>query len=380
MMAVVKVDEAVEEVAAEARCADVAVEEKEVVAVVAVEVETVAAGAARETMTGSLETTELESRLKTREEAAARATGEPLRMMCLRRVRRRTQPSTLKARKKSQPSRRSQRLPENSLLKSWRQSLPGKRRRSRCPWTNGKPSKPRRRVPSSTCGKLVRDPTLTPSGRRRRSTRRRMRRRMTRRRRKPLSTFSDQLARRSLTSTSPLLTKVDVAEVTVDVGVVAVAKDGDVGVVDAVMAKDAHPTGSAAKVRRVNVAPQGSPGSQDLRERKASNSQGEVEVKEAEVAAVERDGDAARAVDVVKDVVHEVAVANPAENSASTRRLSPPWGNEEHREERSYDLLILYREHSSEEHKIKKILPQRFYVFLSIFYTTPKKNIEIQFP
>merc|ERR1712212_220632 len=95
------------------------------------------------------------------------------------------------------------------------------------------------------------------------------------------------------------------------------------------------------------------------------------EVKEAEVAAVERDGDAARAVEVV-------AVANPAENSASTRRLSPPWGNEEHREERSYDLLILYREHSSEEHKIKKILPQRFYVFLSIFYTTPKKNIDIQ--
>ena len=48
--------------------------------------------------------------------------------------------------------------------------------------------------------------------------------------------------------------------------------------------------------------------------------------------------------------------------------------------ERSYDLLILYREHSSEEHKIKKILPQRFYVFLSIFYTTPKMNIDIQFP
>merc|ERR1719209_2585930 len=118
MMAVVKVDEAVEEVAAEARCADVAVEEKEVVAVVAEEVETVAAGAARGTMTGSLEITELESRLKTREEAAARATGELLRMMCLRRVRRRTQPSTLKARKKSQPSRRSQRLPENSLLKA----------------------------------------------------------------------------------------------------------------------------------------------------------------------------------------------------------------------------------------------------------------------
>merc|ERR1712130_106111 len=152
--------------------------------------------------------------------------------------------------------------------------------------------------------------------------------------------------------------------------------DGEVG--DVVMVKDAHPTGSAVKVRRVSAAHQGSPGSQDLRERKASNSQGEVEVNE--VAVVERDEDAARAVDVAKDVGPEEAVANPAENSASTRRLSPPWGNEEQREERSYDLLILYREHSSEEHKIKKILPQRFYVFLSIFYTTPKKNIDIQFP
>merc|ERR1712130_546059 len=64
------------------------------------------------------------------------------------------------------------------------------------------------------------------------------------------------------------------------------------------------------------------------------------------------------------------------ENLASTRRLSPPWGNEEQREERSYDLLILYREHSSEEHKIKKILPQRFYVFLSIF-TQLLKRISI---
>merc|ERR1712226_1678706 len=132
-------------------------------------------------------------------------------------------------------------------------------------------------------------------------------------------------------------------------------------------------------VRRVSAVHQGSPGNRDLRERKASNSQGEVEVKEAEVAAVERDEDAARAVDVAKDVGPEEAVANPAENSASTRRLSP-WGNEEQREERSYDLLILYREHSSEEHKIKKILPQRFYVFLSIFYATPKKNIDMQFP
>merc|ERR1719305_617054 len=210
-------------------------------------------------------------------------------------------------------------------------------------------------VLSLTCGKLARDPMLIPSGRRRRSTRRK------RKRRKLLSTFNDRLVRRNLTSTSLLLTRVDAAEVNVDVVVAAGVKDVDAGDVDVVMVKDVHPTGSAVKVRRVSVAHQGSPGSQDPRERKASNSQGEVEVKEAEAVAVERD------VDVVRDVVHEVAVANPAENSASTRRLSPPWGNEEHREERSYDLLILYREHSSEEHKIKKILPQRFYVFLSIF-------------
>merc|ERR1719447_1569078 len=142
-------------------------------------------------------------------------------------------------------------------------------------------------------------------------TRRRMRRRMTRRRRKPSSTFNDQLVRRSLTSTSPLLTRVDVAEVTVDEVVAAVVKAADVGVVAAVMVKDAHPTGSAVKVRRVSDARQGSPGSQDPRERKASNSQGEVEAKEAEVAAVEKDGEAARAVDVAMDVGHEAAVANP---------------------------------------------------------------------
>merc|ERR1719507_2909467 len=253
-------------------------------------------------------------------------------------------------------------------------------KRKRNPWTNGRSCKPRRRDPSSTCGKLARDPMLTPSGRRRRSTRRRTRRRMKRKRRKPSSTFNDRLVRRNLTSTSPLPIRVGVVEVTVDVVVVAAVKDVDGGDVDVVMAKDAHPTGSAVKVRRVSVAHQGNPGSQDQRERKASNSKGEVEVKEAEVAAVERDGDVERAVDVAKDVGPEEAVANPAENSASTRRLSPPWGNEEQREERSYDLLILYREHSSEEHKIKKILPQRFYVFLSIFYTTPKKNIDIQFP
>jgi len=62
----------------------------------------------------------------------------------------------------------------------------------------------------------------------------------------------------------------------------------------------------------------------------------------------------------------ERPVAGLAESSASTRRLSPPWGEPEKRS--PYDLPILYREHS-EEHKIKKILPQRFYVFLPIFYT-----------
>merc|ERR1719151_274210 len=145
---------------------------------------------------------------------------------------------------------------------------------------NGRNCKPRRRDPSSTCGKLARDPMLTPSGRRRRSTRRRTRRRMKRKRRKLLSTFNDRLVRRSLTSTSPLPTRVGVVEVTVDVVVVAAVKDVDVGDVDVVMAKDAHPTGSDVKVRRVSVAHQGNPGSQDQRERKASNSQGEVEVKE----------------------------------------------------------------------------------------------------
>merc|ERR1719151_82375 len=114
--------------------------------------------------------------------------------------------------------------------------------------------------------------------------------RMKRKRRKPSSTFNDRLVRRSLTSTLPLPTRVDVVEVTVDAEVVAAVKDVDVEDVDVVMVKDAHPTGSDVKVRRVSVAHQGNPGSQDQRERKASNSQGEVEVKE--VAAVERDGDA----------------------------------------------------------------------------------------
>merc|ERR1719500_138139 len=137
----------------------------------------------------------------------------------------------------------------------------------------------RRRDPSSTCGKLARDPMLTPSGRRRRSTRRRTRRRMKRKRRKLSSTFNDRLVRRSLTSTSPLPTRVDVVEVTVDAEVVAAVKDVDVEDVDVVMVKDAHPTGSDVKVGRVSVAHQGNPGSQDQRERKASNSQDQRERK-----------------------------------------------------------------------------------------------------
>merc|ERR550517_1365096 len=94
-------------------------------------------------------------------------------------------------------------------------------------------------------------------------------RRTRKRRRRLLSTSSARLARRSLTSTSPLLTRVDVVVEIVDAAVEAVVKDEDAAVADAVMVKDVHPTGSAAKVKRVNVAHQGNPGSQDLREREA---------------------------------------------------------------------------------------------------------------
>ena len=66
---------------------------------------------------------------------------------------------------------------------------------------------------------------------------------MKRKRRKPSSTFNDRLVRRNLTSTSPLPTRVDVVEVTVDAEVVAAVKDVDVEDVDVVMVKDAHPTG-----------------------------------------------------------------------------------------------------------------------------------------
>merc|ERR1719234_423819 len=113
----------------------------------------VAAGGARGTMTGSPETTELESRLKTRGEVAERATGEPLRTMCPRRARRLTQPLTRRAKKKSPPLKKlNQNHQGSSLLKNLRPRLLGKRRRSICPWMNGRSSKPRRRVPSSTCG------------------------------------------------------------------------------------------------------------------------------------------------------------------------------------------------------------------------------------
>merc|ERR1719391_977957 len=112
--------------AAGARCVDVAVEAKEVVVVGAVEVEKEAV-VARGTSTGSLATTELESRLRTSEEAVARATGEPSRTMCPRRARRRTPPWTPRARTKL-PPKRNPRLQESSPLKRWRQRLPGKRR------------------------------------------------------------------------------------------------------------------------------------------------------------------------------------------------------------------------------------------------------------
>merc|ERR1719166_957896 len=95
----------------------------------AVEVEKEAV-VARGTLTGSLATTELESRLRTSEEAVARATGEPSRTMCPRRARRRTPLWTPRARTKP-PPKRNPRLQESSPLKSWRLRLPGKRRRSR---------------------------------------------------------------------------------------------------------------------------------------------------------------------------------------------------------------------------------------------------------
>merc|ERR1719225_212983 len=103
--------------AAGERCVDVAVAAKEAVV-------------ARGTSTGSLATTELESRLRTSEEEVARATGEPSRTMCPRRARRRTPPWTPRARTKL-PLKKNLRLQESSLPKSWRQRLPGKRRKSR---------------------------------------------------------------------------------------------------------------------------------------------------------------------------------------------------------------------------------------------------------
>merc|ERR1719221_2515265 len=203
---------------------------------------------------------------------------------------------------------------------------------------------------------------------------------MTKKRRRPSSTSKDRLARRSSTSTSPSPTRAAVVVGIVDVVVAAAAKDVDEGVAGVEMEKDVPHTGSAVRAKMVSADHRGSQGNQGPREMKASSSQGEVEAKEVEVVAVEKVVVAARVVDVAKDAEPVEAAESHVENSASIRRPSPPWGNEETREERSYDLLILYREHSSEEHKIKKILPQRFYVFLSIFYTTPKMNIDIQFP
>ena len=70
---------------------------------------------------------------------------------------------------------------------------------------------------------------------------------MTRRKRKLSSTSSDRLARRNLTSTSPLLTREDEVEAIVDVAVVAVERDADVEAAVVVMVKDVHPTGQNGK-------------------------------------------------------------------------------------------------------------------------------------
>ena len=70
---------------------------------------------------------------------------------------------------------------------------------------------------------------------------------MMRRKRKLSSTSSDRLARRNLTSTSPLLTREDEVEAIVDVAVVAVERDADVEAAVVVMVKDVHPTGQNEK-------------------------------------------------------------------------------------------------------------------------------------
>merc|ERR1712013_665908 len=191
--------------------------------------------------------------------------------------------------------------------------------------------RPRRRVPSSTCGKLARDLMLTLSGRRQPPTRRRMRKGMTKKRRRPSSTSRDRLARISSTSTSPSPTRAAV----VVVGIVDVVAAG------VVMEKDVPHTGSAVRARMVSADHRGSQGNQGPRERKASSSQGEVEAKEAEVVAVEKVVAAARVVDVAKDAEPVEAAASHVENSASTRRLSPPWGNEETREGTSTSSVLM---------------------------------------
>jgi len=61
---------------------------------------------------------------------------------------------------------------------------------------------------------------------------------------------------------------------------------------------------------------------------------------EAEVVAVEKVVVAARVVDVAKDAEPVEAAESHVENSASTRRLSPPWGNEETREGTSTPSIV----------------------------------------
>merc|ERR1719192_2085633 len=142
---------------------------------------------------------------------------------------------------------------------------------------------------------------------------------MTKKRRRPSSTSKDRLARRSSTSTSPSPTRV----------VAAAAKDVDEVAAGVAMEKDVPHTGSVVRARMVSADHRGSQGNQGPRERKASSSQGEVEAKEVEVVAVEKVVVAARVVDVAKDAEPVEAAESHVENSASTRRLSPPWGNEE---------------------------------------------------
>merc|ERR1719154_423079 len=71
---------------------------------------------------------------------------------------------------------------------------------------NGKPSR-RRKAPSSMSGRLEKALTLIPSGRKPQSTRKRIQNKVRRRRKRRLCTYREPTDRRSLISTSPLLTK-----------------------------------------------------------------------------------------------------------------------------------------------------------------------------